>query len=92
MGLARYILIRGLLIIPTILILYTLVFVVLRVLPGNPVLAALGTKNIPEEQLQAIMKELGLDKPLYVQYFEYLLNFAKGDMGKSMVIRGRPIA
>lgn len=92
MGLARYVLIRGLLIIPTILILYTLVFVVLRVLPGNPVLAALGTKNIPEEQLQAIMKDLGLDKPYYQQYFEYLFNFIRGDMGKSMIIRGRPIA
>lgn len=92
MGLVRYVLIRGLLIIPTILVLYTMVFIVLRVLPGNPVLAALGTKSIPEEQLKAIMRDLGLDKPLYLQYFEYLLNFTMGDMGKSMIIRGRPIA
>lgn len=92
MGLARYVLVRGFLIIPTILVLYTLVFIVLRILPGNPVLAALGTKNIPEEQLIAIMKELGLDKPLYQQYFEYLFNFFRGDMGKSMIIRGRAIA
>ncbi|MEM4452059.1 MAG: hypothetical protein QW182_02490 [Thermosphaera sp.] len=81
MGLSRYVLVRGLLIIPTILVLYTLVFIALRILPGNPVLAALGTKNIPEEQLTAIMKELGLDKPLYQQYFEYLFNFFRGDMG-----------
>jgi peptide/nickel transport system permease protein len=92
MGLARYVIVRALLIIPTILLLYTLVFIVLRVLPGNPVLAALGTKNIPEEQLQAIMRELGLDKPLYQQYIEYLVNFLRGDMGYSMVVRGRPIA
>jgi peptide/nickel transport system permease protein len=92
MGLARYVFVRGLLIIPTIIVLYTLVFIVLRVLPGNPVLAALGTKNIPEEQLTAIMKELGLDKPLYQQYFEYLFNFLTGDMGKSMIVRGRAIA
>jgi len=92
MGLARYIAFRALLIIPTILLLYTLVFIVLRVLPGNPVLAALGTKNIPEEQLKALMRELGLDKPLYQQYFEYLINFLRGDMGYSMIIRGRPIA
>ncbi|MGC9012573.1 ABC transporter permease [Thermogladius sp.] len=92
MGLLRYVAIRGTLIIPTILILYTLVFIVLRILPGNPVLAALGTKNIPEEQLKAIMAELGLDKPLYIQYFEYLANFLRGDMGMSMVVRGRPIA
>ncbi|MEM1618897.1 MAG: ABC transporter permease [Desulfurococcaceae archaeon] len=92
MGLVRYVLIRALLIIPTILVLYTMVFIVLRVLPGNPVLATLGTKSIPEEQLKAIMRDLGLDKPLYLQYFEYLLNFTMGDMGKSMIIRGRPIA
>jgi len=91
-GLLRYIAVRGLLIIPSVLILYTLVFVILRILPGNPVLAALGTKNIPEEQLKAIMSELGLDKPLYVQYFEYLANFLRGDMGLSMIVRGRPIA
>ena len=81
MGLARYVIVRALFIIPTILLLYTLVFIVLRILPGNPVLAALGTKNIPEEQLQAIMRELGLDKPLYQQYVEYLVNFLRGDMG-----------
>lgn len=51
-------------IVPTILVLYTPVFVVLKVLPGNPVLATLGIKNIPEEQLREIMSELGLDKPL----------------------------
>jgi len=92
LGLARYIAIRALAIIPTVLILYTLVFIVLRVLPGNPVLAAIGTKNIPEEQLKELMKELGLDKPLYQQYFEYLYNFIRGDMGQSMIIRGRSIA
>ena len=92
MGLGRYIAVRALAIIPTILILYTFVFIILRVLPGNPVVAVLGTKNIPQEQLEQIMKELGLDKPLYVQYFEYLFNVLKGDFGTSMVIRGRSIS
>ncbi|MGC8543241.1 MAG: ABC transporter permease [Vulcanisaeta sp.] len=92
MGLIRYIIVRGSLIILTVLILYTLVFLILRVLPGNPVLAALGTKNIPEEQLKELMNELGLNKPLYQQYFEYLLNFIQGNMGTSMIIRGRSIA
>ncbi|MET1160504.1 MAG: ABC transporter permease [Thermoprotei archaeon] len=91
MGLLRYIAVRALLIIPTILILYTLVFIVLRILPGNPVIAAIGTKNIPQEQLEALMRELGLDKPLYVQYFEYLFNVLRGDFGTSMIIRGRSI-
>ncbi len=91
MGLGRYIATRALLIIPTILILYTLVFIVLRILPGNPVIAVLGTKNIPPEQLEQLMEELGLNKPLYVQYFEYLWNVLHGDFGTSMIIRGRSI-
>ena len=91
MGLLRYVAVRASLIIPTILILYTLVFMVLRVLPGNPVLAVLGTKNIPPEQLQELMEQLGLDKPLYVQYFEYLWNVLHGDFGTSMIIKGRSI-
>jgi len=90
-GLGRYIATRALLIIPTILILYTLVFIVLRILPGNPVIAVLGTKNIPPEQLEQLMEELGLNKPLYVQYFEYLWNVLHGDFGTSMIIRGRSI-
>ncbi|MET1101155.1 MAG: ABC transporter permease [Pyrodictiaceae archaeon] len=91
MGLLRYIGIRASLIIPTVLILYTLVFIILRVLPGNPVIAVLGTKNIPEEQLHEIMRELGLDKPLYVQYFDYLWRVLQGDFGVSMIVRGRSI-
>ena len=92
MGLLRYIAIRALVIIPTVLLLYTLVFLILRVLPGDPILAVLGTKNIPPEQLAQIKASLGLDKPLYVQYFEYLWNVFHGDFGKSMIIRGRSIA
>ncbi len=89
--LASYILTRALLIIPTILILYTLVFIVLRVIPGNPIEAALGTRYIPEELKQQLAERLGLNKPLYVQYFEYLWNILHGDFGESLVIRGRPI-
>ncbi|ADM27495.1 binding-protein-dependent transport systems inner membrane component [Ignisphaera aggregans DSM 17230] len=92
MGLLRYIAIRAGLIIPTVLILYTLVFIILRILPGDPVLAVLGTKNIPVEQLEEIRRSLGLDKPYYIQYFEYLWRVLHGDFGTSMIIRGRSIA
>jgi peptide/nickel transport system permease protein len=92
LGLLRYVAVRALLIIPSVLILYTLVFLILRVLPGNPILAALGTKSIPPEQLKALEHQLGLDKPLIVQYFDYLWNALHGDFGTSLVIRGRSIA
>ncbi len=91
MGLARYVAVRASLIIPTILILYTLVFIILRILPGNPIIAALGTKNIPPEQLHQLEHQLGLDKPLWVQYFDYLWRVLHGDFGTSLVIRGRSI-
>ncbi len=91
MGILRYAAIRAALIIPTVLILYTLVFIILRILPGDPVLAVLGTKNIPPEQLEQIRENLGLNKPYIVQYFEYLWNVLHGDFGTSMIISGRSI-
>jgi len=90
-GLARYITVRGLLIIPTILILYTVIFIVLRVIPGNPVEAVLGTRYVPPEVVEEEMHRLGLDKPLYIQYFDYLWRVLHGDFGESMVVQGRPI-
>ncbi len=89
--LAKYIVVRASLIIPTVLILYTVVFIILRVIPGDPVRAALGTRYIPEEELLAIKQRLGLDKPLYVQYFSYLWGILHGDFGESLVIQGRNI-
>ncbi|MEB3861249.1 MAG: ABC transporter permease [Desulfurococcales archaeon] len=91
-GLARYLLLRALLIIPTVLILYTLVFVIMRVIPGDPVQAALGTRYVPPEQLELLRERHGLNDPLYVQYFEYLAGVVRFDFGESLVIEGRKIA
>ncbi len=90
-GLGRYLVIRALLIIPTVLILYTLVFIIMRVIPGDPVQAALGTRYIPPEQLEALRQKLGLDKPYHVQYFEYLAGVIRGDFGESLSVQGRSI-
>ncbi len=78
-------------IVPSVLILYTIVFVVLRVIPGDPVLAVLGTKSVPPEELERIRERLGLDKPLYQQYIEYLMGVLRLDFGESMVYTGRPV-
>ena len=81
-GLGSYLLIRASIIIPTILILYTIVFIFLRILPGNPILAVVGTKNIPPEQLAH----------LYVQYFSYLAGIFQGDFGKTLAFpQGKPV-
>jgi len=85
-------LIRASIIIPTILILYTVVFIFLRILPGNPILAVVGTKNIPPEQLAHLKHLAGLDRPLYVQYFSYLAGIFQGDFGKTLAFpQGKPV-
>lgn len=68
--LGRYILIRFLLIFPTVLILVTLVFFLIR-LTGDPITAALGGR-LPADQLAERIREAGYDRPIWIQYVEYL--------------------
>jgi peptide/nickel transport system permease protein len=80
-SLPRYILQRLLLMIPMLWLVITMVFILLRVAPGDPVSAAVGGK-LSEEALDARRAALGLDRPLIVQYLEYLgdvvtLNFGQ---------------
>ncbi|AEA34219.1 ABC transporter permease [Hippea maritima] len=84
-----YILTRIGLSIPMILIILTIVFFVLRVLPGNPVLAMLGPKA-PPEVVKQMEHKMGLDKPILVQYVNYLKNIAQGKFGESTVT-GMPV-
>ncbi len=91
-GVGQYIIIRALMIIPTILILYTIVFIFLRILPGDPILAVVGTKSISPEQLEHLRAMAGLDKPLYVQYFDYLWKMLHGDFGVTLAFpMGKPV-
>ena len=70
-GLRRYILTRIVLTLPMVFILATLVFFIMRVLPGDPVRSALGPKGTPEF-VQQIREQLGLNDPLIVQYGRFL--------------------
>jgi peptide/nickel transport system permease protein len=76
--------------IPMILILFTLVFIIMRVLPGNPVLATLGVKA-SEEDIMRITQQLGLDRPLHIQYIDYLGGLIRGDLGRSLIFGKRPV-
>lgn len=58
-------------------------FFLSRVIPGSPVAMWVGSKPT-QEQLDAAIKELGLDQPLPVQYFTYLGNLVRGDLGVSL--------
>lgn len=83
MTLRTYIISRILLTIPMIFILLTAVFLIMRVLPGDPV--QLHFEKMANPAAVAEMKaELGLNKPLWAQYIDYLTGLFRGDLGKSM--------
>ena len=82
MTLRTYVIARIILTIPMILILLTMVFLLIRVLPGDPVL--LHFQHPTQSQLDDMRRQLGLDKPLWTQYFDYLFGLFRGDLGKSM--------
>ena len=89
-SLRAYIITRALLVIPTVLILLTMVFFILRILPGDPIAAMVGQK-VPPEVLEKMREEAGLNKPIVVQYFDYLSGILRGDLGKSMIWGKRPV-
>lgn len=88
-GLRRYIVVRVLLTVPMVFVLVSLVFLVLRVVPGDPALAIL-REGASEEQLASFRAALGMDRPLHVQYFEFIWNAMRGDLGEAMT-RKRPV-
>lgn len=75
--------------VPTLLAVLTLVFVLVRVVPGDPAIAILGDRATPEA-VAALRARLGVDRPLLVQYGEFLGDALRGDFGNSLVT-GRPI-
>jgi ABC-type dipeptide/oligopeptide/nickel transport system permease component len=76
--------------IPTVLAVLTLVFLVVRVIPGDPATAALGD-YASKEAVEALRERMGLNDPLYFQYFRFLGDLLRGDLGESM-ITGTPIS
>lgn len=85
----RYILRRIGLLVPVVIGVVTVVFLIVHFIPGDPVEIMLG------EQAQAVDKEelrrqMGLDKPLHVQYVDFLARLARGDLGRSLHTK-RPV-
>ena len=84
-----YALRRILLLGPVLLGLSIIVFCIARLLPGDPVQLAAGPQATREE-IAALARELGLDRPLIVQYWSYLTGLLQGDWGQSILTR-RPV-
>lgn len=75
--------------IPILFVVFTLVFVIVRVLPGDPATAALGD-YASKEAVEALRKNMGLDAPLWKQYLTFLGNLLQGQLGIS-IITGYPV-
>ena len=89
-ALRRYVTTRIILTLPMVLILASVVFVVLRVIPGDPVTSSLGPKGSPEVKEQ-LRENLGLNDPIIVQYVRFLGEVVTLDFGTAMTSGQRPI-
>jgi len=85
----RFIVRRLLLLIPILLGLSILIFLWIRALPGGPAQSLLGERATPQA-VEQIRHQLGLDKPIYEQYWAYLRTTASGNLGISIASR-RPV-
>lgn len=86
----QYILHRFLTTIPTLLSISFLVFLTLRITPGDPARVMLG-ERASEEALAELRRELGLDRPWYIQYGRFLKGILQGDLGRSIKTREKVI-
>ena len=79
----RYVLRRVAAFVATLCFVSVLVFVVIRILPGDPVLVIMGTEGSPEAAAR-LRESMGLNRPLVVQYFDWLARATRGDLGTSI--------
>lgn len=78
----KYILKRLLMMIPIIIGISLLIFFVMSLSPGDPARLILG-ENVPQEEVDQLREEMGLNDPLVVQYGNYVANALRGDLGES---------
>ncbi len=80
----KYTIRRLILAIPTLLGVLTVIFIIVRVAPGDPATAALGD-YASKEAVQRLRERMGLDAPLWLQYLRFLRNLLQGNLGKSLI-------
>ena len=82
-----FILKRLWLLVPTFLGVTLIAFALIHLIPGDPIELMVGERGIDPERHAQLMAELGLDKPLWLQYLLYIFNIFRGDLGNSLVTR-----
>ncbi len=93
--LLRYIVQRIWQLIPVLILVSLAVFLIVRIIPGDPVLVMMGIDaderaRISDEQYRSLQRQLGFDRPIYLQYFNWVGRVVQGDMGMSLRSR-RPV-
>jgi dipeptide transport system permease protein len=83
----RFIFTRVSLVIPTFIGITLLAFFLIRLVPGDPIETLAGERGIDAARHEILRNELGLDKPMIVQYGIYIARVLHGDLGKSIVTR-----
>jgi peptide/nickel transport system permease protein len=86
---ARYVVTRVLLVVPTLLGVTVITFALTYILPGNPALVKAGPLATPEH-IREMERRMGLDQPVAVQYWRYVTGLVRGDLGESQTT-GRPV-
>lgn len=69
-----------------------LTFIVMQLAPGDPVRLLVGQAYVTPEQLDAIREKWGLNDPWYIQYWTWITNLLRGDLGTSIIRQGVPIS
>ncbi|MFV2092338.1 MAG: ABC transporter permease subunit, partial [Hyphomicrobiales bacterium] len=75
------------LLIPTFIGVSIVAFGFIRLIPGDPVLLMAGERGMSAERYQAALEKFGYDRPIWQQYFDYLLGLFQGDFGVSVVTK-----
>jgi dipeptide transport system permease protein len=83
----RFVTRRVLLIIPTFFGAALLAFALIHAIPGDPIQMLLGEKVIDPARHAEMLRQIGLDRPLYVQFLDYIWHVLQGDFGKSIVTK-----
>ncbi|UOE94159.1 ABC transporter permease [Alkalihalobacillus sp. LMS39] len=88
----KYIIRRVLQFIPMLFVVTVVIFALAHAAPGDPLSGEILDPNIPHEVLEERREALGLNDPIYVQYWNWLSSVAKGDFGQSMHYTGRSVS
>jgi peptide/nickel transport system permease protein len=80
----RYVAQRVIQLIPILIGISVFTFLMLHLVPGDPVLIFAGDKPLTEERAAEIRHQLGLDRPIWVQYWDYVSRAARGDLGRGL--------